>query len=88
LILWITSDQPIWAAQIKRLKVGAGRGFSGATQRTLVEDLRRILVPSYVARAREVAAQMTAPGASVSAAADLLEESARLKRVPGASASA
>ena len=88
LILWITSDQPIWAAQIKRLKVGAGRGFSGATQRTLVEDLRRILVPSYVARAREVAAQMTAPGASVSAAADLLEESARLKRIPGASASA
>jgi len=31
---------------------------------------------------------MTAPGASVSAAADLLEESARLKRIPGASASA
>jgi UDP:flavonoid glycosyltransferase YjiC (YdhE family) len=88
LILWITSDQPIWAAQIKRLKVGAGRSLSGTTPRTLVEDLRRILAPSYAEQAREVAGQMTTAAASVSAAADLLEESARLRRVPGASASA
>ncbi|WP_336501711.1 glycosyltransferase, partial [Mycobacterium tuberculosis] len=30
LILWVTSDQPIWAAQIKQLKVGRGRRFSSA----------------------------------------------------------
>lgn len=27
LILWVTSDQPIWAAQIKQLKVGRGDAF-------------------------------------------------------------
>ncbi len=73
LILWITSDQPIWAAQVKRLKVGTGRGFSLTTKKSLIADLRRILAPPYVARARAIAAQMTEPAASVTAAADLLE---------------
>jgi len=79
LILWITSDQPIWAAQIKQLKVGAGRSFSRTSKRTLTADLRRILEPSYAFRARDIAARMTTSDASARAAADLLEQ-ARLTR--------
>lgn len=81
LILWVTSDQPIWAAQVNRMKVGTGHRFSGVTRKSLTAALRRILAPSYVARARAVASQMTTPAASVGAAADLLEESAYLKTV-------
>ncbi len=32
LILWVTADQPIWAAQVKRLRVGSARRFSGTTK--------------------------------------------------------
>ena len=56
LILWTAPDQAIWASQVKRLKVGSGRLFSTANRKSLVADLRRILDPEYVARAREVAA--------------------------------
>ncbi|MFV0495907.1 glycosyltransferase [Mycobacterium sp.] len=77
LILWITSDQPIWAAQVAALKVGRGRRFSNSTAASLVSDLRTILAPGYLARAREIASRMTAPAASIAAAADLLEEAAR-----------
>ena len=77
LILWITSDQPIWAAQIKQLKVGSARRFSGTTPKTLVADLRSILTPAYAARAREIASRMTKPAESVATAADLLEKAAR-----------
>jgi UDP:flavonoid glycosyltransferase YjiC (YdhE family) len=83
LILWITSDQPIWAAQVKRLKVGSGRSFSSTTKKTLTAELRRILAPPYAFRAREIAARMTTSDASVRAAADLLEK-ARLKRTKAA----
>jgi UDP:flavonoid glycosyltransferase YjiC (YdhE family) len=81
LILWVTSDQPIWAAQAKRLKVGTGRRFSGATRKSLVSDLSRILAPPYAVRARDIATQMTQPTASIAAAADLLELSAHTKPV-------
>jgi UDP:flavonoid glycosyltransferase YjiC (YdhE family) len=81
LILWVTSDQPIWAAQVNRLKIGTGHRFSSVTKKSLVADLRRILAPPYVARARAIASQMTTPAASVAAAADLLEEAAYLKPV-------
>ncbi|ORW91895.1 glycosyl transferase [Mycobacterium sp. IEC1808] len=77
LILWITSDQPIWAAQIKQLKVGSGRRFSSTTRKTLVADLRSVLAPAYVSRARDVASRMTKPAESVASAADLLEKAAR-----------
>ena len=83
LILWTAPDQAIWAAQVKRLKVGSGRRFSTATRATLVADLRRILDPEYVARAREVATQTTEPAESVANAADLLENFARLRHVSG-----
>ena len=76
LVLWTGADQPIWAAQVKWLKVGSGRRFSATTQESLVADLRSILTPQYVARAREIATRMTKPTESVTAAADLLEETA------------
>jgi UDP:flavonoid glycosyltransferase YjiC (YdhE family) len=76
LILWSTSDQPIWAAQVKGLKVGSARRFASTTRESLVADLRRILAPEYVERAREIATAMIKSAASVSIAADLLEETA------------
>ncbi|MDT7737305.1 MAG: hypothetical protein QOK09_674 [Mycobacterium sp.] len=81
LILWVTADQPIWAAQVKRLKVGSARRFSATTHQSLVCDLLSILTPQYVDRAREVATRMTKPEASVATAADLLEETAGLRGV-------
>ncbi len=76
LILWVTADQPIWAAQVKRLRVGSARRFSGTSTESLVTELRRILTPQYTARAREIAGQMTAPAESIVATADLLERTA------------
>jgi UDP:flavonoid glycosyltransferase YjiC (YdhE family) len=80
LILWIGAEQPIWAAQVKRLKVGSARRFSSINQESLVAALRRILSSEYVTRARDVASQMTKPAESVTTAADLLEETASLGR--------
>jgi UDP:flavonoid glycosyltransferase YjiC (YdhE family) len=81
LVLWTLPDQPFFAAQLKRLKVGAGRRFSATTQKSLVADLRRILAPQYVARAREIAPRITEPVASATAAADQVEKFGRLDRV-------
>ena len=82
LILWIiVSDQPRWGIVVKQLRVGTARRFSSTTQESLVADLRTILAPEYVARARELATRMTKPAASVTAAADLLENFARVRRV-------
>jgi UDP:flavonoid glycosyltransferase YjiC (YdhE family) len=78
LILWMGADHPIWAAQVKRLKVGSARRLSSTTRESLVADLRSILAPQYLTQAREVATQMTKPTASVTTAADLLED--RLRR--------
>ncbi|MCW2661152.1 MAG: hypothetical protein JWP83_2304 [Mycobacterium sp.] len=80
LILWVSVDQPMWGAAVNHLEVGLGRPFF-LTQKSLVADLRSILTAHCVTRAREVAAQMTAPGESVATAADLLEDAARLGRV-------
>jgi UDP:flavonoid glycosyltransferase YjiC (YdhE family) len=80
LILWLTGDQPIWAAAIKRLKVGSARCFWATTGESLVADLRAILTAQYVTRAREVATQMTKAAESVARAADLLEDTARQGR--------
>ncbi len=79
LIVWMTADQAVWAARIKRLKVGTARHFSRTTRETLVADLGRILAPRYVARAREIATRMSEPGESVATAADHVEEFARLQ---------
>lgn len=77
LILWTLPDQPVWAAQLKRMEVGAGRRFSRTTRDTLVADLRTILQPEYVERARSVAKRMSSPAESVGRAADLVEDFAR-----------
>jgi UDP:flavonoid glycosyltransferase YjiC (YdhE family) len=77
LILWIGADQPIWAAQFKRLKIGSVRRFSATTQKTLVADLRSILDPECVSRAREIGTRMTKPADAVTAAANLLEDAVR-----------
>jgi UDP:flavonoid glycosyltransferase YjiC (YdhE family) len=81
LILWMADVQFIWGAAVKRLKVGTARRFSTATERSLVADLRTILAPEYAVRAREVAAWMARPAESVAAAADRVEDFARLRRV-------
>ncbi|OBJ02766.1 glycosyl transferase family 1 [Mycobacterium alsense] len=81
LVLWMADVQLIWGAAVKRLKVGTARRFSAATEKSLVADLRTILAPEYLARAREVATRMTKPGESVATAADLVEGFARHKRV-------
>jgi UDP:flavonoid glycosyltransferase YjiC (YdhE family) len=83
LVLWITSDQPIWATQIKQLKVGLSRRFQSTTAKTLVADLRQVLTPAYATRAREIASQMAKPAESIASAADLLEKTARLGRFGG-----
>lgn len=79
LALWSSADQPYWAAQIKRLKVGTARRFSATTSETLAADLRTILAPDYATRARDLAARMTKPAESIETTADLLEEAARRK---------
>jgi UDP:flavonoid glycosyltransferase YjiC (YdhE family) len=78
LSFWI-DDQSIWASAVEQLKVGTGRAFSASTLDSLVADLRSILTPEYLARAREVAPQMTKPTESASSAADLLEGAVRQK---------
>jgi UDP:flavonoid glycosyltransferase YjiC (YdhE family) len=80
LILWTLPDQPFFAAQLKRLKVGAGRRFSATTEKSLVADLRRILAPQYLARAREIAAHTTKATESAAAAVDSLENFARSRQ--------
>jgi UDP:flavonoid glycosyltransferase YjiC (YdhE family) len=81
LILPAWLDQTIWGARVKRLKVGTARRLSTTTQKSLVADLRTILAPQYVTRAREIAPRMTKPAQSVAAAADLMQDFARLRRV-------
>jgi UDP:flavonoid glycosyltransferase YjiC (YdhE family) len=77
LILWVGADQPIWAAAVKRLKVGTSRRFSRTTADSLLSDLQGVLAPQYATRASEIAPEMTKPAISVSTAADLLEDAAR-----------
>jgi UDP:flavonoid glycosyltransferase YjiC (YdhE family) len=77
LVLWDVADQFIWAAQVKRLKVGSARRLSGITRKSLVAKLGKILAPECVARARQIAPQMTKPAVGVATAADLLEQAVR-----------
>ncbi|OHU63117.1 glycosyltransferase [Mycobacteroides chelonae] len=77
LILSTDLDQTLWGTRVKRLKVGTARRFSTTTAKTLVTDLRTILEPHCVDRAREVATRMTRPAESVMAAADFVEGLAR-----------
>jgi len=81
LILWHPiDDQQIWADAVARLKVGSGRAFSASNLGSLLADLRSILNPQCITRAREVAAQVTHPPVSAASAADLLEEAGKVRR--------
>jgi UDP:flavonoid glycosyltransferase YjiC (YdhE family) len=77
LILFWDMVHAIYGTAVKRLKVGTARRFSTVTEQTLVADLRAILAPDYVARARELATRITEPAESAADAADRLEEFAR-----------
>ena len=81
MILYWDMVQAVYGAAVKRLKVGTARRFSTTSEASLVADLRTILAPQYVARAREIATRMTEPAESAAAAADLLENFARVQRV-------
>jgi UDP:flavonoid glycosyltransferase YjiC (YdhE family) len=48
-----------------------------SSRKSLVADLRHVLAPQFLNRAREVAAQMSTPHESVSRAVDLLADSAQ-----------
>jgi UDP:flavonoid glycosyltransferase YjiC (YdhE family) len=80
LILWDVADQFIWATQVKRLKVGSARHLSNVSRKLLVKQLRKILTPDCMARAREIAPRLTKPGVGVAVAADLLEQTVRVAR--------
>jgi UDP:flavonoid glycosyltransferase YjiC (YdhE family) len=77
LILWDVADQFIWATQVKRLKVGSANHLSNVSRKSLVKQLRKILAPDCVARAREIAPRMTKPTVGVATAADLVEQTVR-----------
>ncbi len=79
LVLWVGADQPVWARRIKRLGVGTAERFSSTTVKSLREDLQTVMGPRCVARAAEVAAQMTPPELSIATTADLLERAAATK---------
>ena len=81
LILYWDMVHAVYGAAVKRLKVGTARRFSTASEESLVADLRTILAPQYVARARELATRITEPAKGAAAAADLLENFARVQRV-------
>ncbi|OMC42133.1 glycosyl transferase family 1 [Mycobacterium sp. IS-2888] len=81
LILPTWLDQTLWGTVVKRLKVGTARPFARTTRESLVADLRTVLAPEYVARARELATEMSKPADSIATAADLLEDFARSRRV-------
>lgn len=80
LILFWDMVHAIYGTAVKRLKVGTARRFSTVTEQTLVADLRAILAPDYVARARELATRITEPAKSAADAADRLEDFARRGR--------
>ncbi|PRC48549.1 glycosyl transferase family 1, partial [Mycobacterium sp. ITM-2017-0098] len=81
LILSMDLNQALWGAQIKRLKVGTNRHFSATTEKSLFDDLSRILTADYAAEARAVASRITKPDESVVAAADRIEDFVCLRRV-------
>lgn len=79
-VLWVSADQPIWAGQIKRLKLGASHRFSSTTENVLGKELRTALQPDYQVRARAAAARMIQPADSVARTADLLEQTVHARR--------
>jgi UDP:flavonoid glycosyltransferase YjiC (YdhE family) len=73
------ADQPIWAGAVQRLKVGSAKRFAHITRKSLLREVRAILAPDYAARARDISTQMSDPTIAVGTAADLLEQTARVR---------
>lgn len=82
LVLWVSADQPVWARQVKKLKIGTSQRFTRITKKSLTEALRTVLDPAVVARARDFAARLATPEQSVNAAADLIEKKAQEHKAP------
>jgi UDP:flavonoid glycosyltransferase YjiC (YdhE family) len=81
LILYWDMAHAVSASAVKRLRVGTARRFSTATEATLGSDLRTILAPGCIERARELAGRITEPAKGAALAADLLENFARTGRL-------
>ncbi|WP_370506612.1 glycosyltransferase [Mycobacterium sp. SA01] len=79
--LWTLPDQGLRTNQLRRLKLGTGRRFATTTEKSLIADVRKVLAPGYLTRAREFATRMTTPAESAAAATDLVEDFVRLGRV-------
>lgn len=77
LALWVGADQPFFANQIKKLKVGTAQKFSSTTRENLRTALGQTLAPGVVARTRALAGRLTPVAESVSTTADLLERAVR-----------
>lgn len=77
LILWLWLDQPVWAAGVQQLKIGTAQRFPDVNLQSLTAGLRSILALDYLARARNIAAEMVSPDESASSAANLVEAAAR-----------
>ena len=73
LILWLWLDQPVWGSAVEQLKIGAAQRFASATEKSLTAELRSILTPECLNRARNIATQMVSPHESACCAADLVE---------------
>ena len=73
LILWLWLDQPVWGSAVEQLKIGAAQRFASATEKSLTAELRSILTPECLNRARNIAEQMVSPHESACCAADLVE---------------
>ncbi|BBZ53904.1 hypothetical protein MPHO_08960 [Mycolicibacterium phocaicum] len=76
-VLWVSADQPVWAGQIKKLKLGASQRFSKTTPASLKAALRTALQPDCAAWVQATAQRLTRPADSVARTADLLEQAVR-----------
>jgi UDP:flavonoid glycosyltransferase YjiC (YdhE family) len=76
LILWLWLDQPVWGAGVQQLKIGTAQRFADVNQQSLAVGLKSIFALDYLARARNIAAEMISPQESASSAADFVEAAA------------
>ncbi|MET0896886.1 MAG: glycosyltransferase [Mycobacterium sp.] len=80
LVLWVGADQPFFANQIKKLRIGTAQKFASTTRENLLTALRHTLTRDIADRAAELATRLTPVTESVRSTADLLEDAARRTR--------
>jgi vancomycin aglycone glucosyltransferase len=81
LILWLWLDQPMWAAGVQQLMVGAGQRFADLTPESLTAGLQSVLARDYSWQARNIAVEMISPHESASTAADFVESAVHAVQV-------